>query len=207
MTGVKVSFFLLGNFGILRARINIILSMPNKIVLIGMRGSGKSHFGSCLSQILGWPKIDMDDEIELVAGKTIPSIVETQGWEVFREQEHQMAKKVSGLKNLIISTGGGAITFERNQKYLKNSETIVVFLFATLEDLVDRLSKDDNERPELEEGVGIEAELRKTWEERKDIYFEMSDIIFRAKPDLDEDSRINVEKNAMVLAKRIERLL
>ena len=180
--------------------------MKNKIVLIGMRGCGKSHFGSCLSSFLQWPKIDMDDAIEEEQGKTIPSIIEEKGWDYFRDTEHEMAKNVSSLDHVVISTGGGAITFERNQPYLKK-DAIVVFLFAPFDELVRRLSKDSNKRPDLEKGVGVKDELRKSWAERKDIYFSMADLVFTPKPTLHKNIRKNVEKNAEVLGRKILSML
>lgn len=180
--------------------------MKKKIVLIGMRGCGKSHFGSCLSAFLKWPKIDMDDAMEDENGQTIPAMIEAKGWDYFREKEHQMAKKVSELEHVVISTGGGAITFERNQPYLAK-DAIVVFLFTPFDELVRRLTKDTNKRPELEKGVGVEAELRKSWAERKDIYFAMADLVFTPKSDMSRNIRKNVEKNAEVLGRKILSML
>lgn len=170
-----------------------------------MRGSGKSHFGSCLADELGWPKIDMDDEIQAIAGKTIPAIIETEGWESFRDQEFEVAKKVSNLEKVVISTGGGAVTFERNREVLQKN-ALVVFLFASFEDLVKRLSGDKT-RPALKDGKSLSEEISEVWKERGEIYFDFSDIVFRAHELLPQQRRRNVELNAKILAKKIKNYL
>lgn len=179
--------------------------MIDKIILIGMRGSGKSHFGTCLSEELGWAKIDTDDEVERLSGKTIARMVKDEGWDSFRDWEYGVCKKISNLKNIIISTGGGLITFERNRKeLLKNA--LVVFLFVSLEDLLSRLSGDSS-RPSLTQKSSLQEEMEEVWKERKEIYFQYSDIIFRAKKSLSSDNRENVEMNAKILAKKIKEKL
>jgi len=180
----------------------------NKIVLIGMRGCGKSHFASCLAKELKWRKIDTDDEIVKKAGAEISEIVESHGWNTFRDLEHDICTEVSTHANVIISTGGGAITFERNRKILQEN-SLVVFLFVEFHKLCERLEKraSKTKRPALKNKINIPDEIKQIWEERADIYFDTANIIFKAKDDLSKNAKINVEKNAKILAKKIKKLL
>ena len=84
------------------------------IVFTGLRGTGKTTMSKLLSRRLGLPWIDTDREIEKNAGMKIRDIVDKFGWNHFRDLEHEMCSKCSKLTNYIISTGGGALTFERN---------------------------------------------------------------------------------------------
>lgn len=170
-----------------------------------MRGCGKSHMGSCIADELGWPKVDMDDEIENLAGKTIPAIIQSEGWEKFRDLEHQVAKKVSRLENVIISTGGGAITFERNREVLQKN-ALTVFLFASYEELLARL-EGDTSRPSLKNGKTLREEMAEVWEERGEIYFEAADIVFRARNGLAKNKIDNVEQNGHILGRKIRSVL
>lgn len=181
------------------------MHLYKKIVLIGMRGCGKSHMGSCISDELGWPKVDMDDEIENIAGKTIPAIIQQEGWESFRKREFQVAQKVSRLDKVVISTGGGAITFDRNREIL-TKDALVVFLFASHSELLSRL-KGDCTRPPLVDGKTIEEEIAEIWKERGKIYFSAADIVFHAQDNLSENNIDNVEMNGAVLARKIKSLL
>lgn len=180
----------------------------NTVVLIGMRGCGKSHFASCLAKELQWRKIDTDDEIEKKSGKKISEIVKLYGWDTFRDMEHEICKDVAKKKNVVISTGGGAITFERNRTVLKE-KALTVFIFATYTTLLARLQKRESrsKRPALTNANSISDEIQNVWEERADIYFSAADIVFSAKDDLAKSSKLNVEKNAKILAKKIKLLL
>jgi shikimate kinase len=175
--------------------------MIEKVVLIGMRGSGKSHFGTCLSKELNFSKIDIDDEIENLSHSTVRSLVEKKGWGNFRDWEYGVCKKISSLKNIVISTGGGTIMFDRNNEQLLK-KSLVVFLFVPFQDLFNRLQKDKS-RPRLLNGYSLKDEIKKIWEERKDKYFSLSDIVFTAKNNISKNKRLNVELNAKILAKKI----
>lgn len=181
------------------------MHLYNKIVLIGMRGCGKSHMGSCIADELNWPKIDMDDEIETLAGKTIPAIIAEEGWDKFRDLEFIIAKKVSKLEKVIISTGGGAITFERNREVLQKN-ALTVFLFATKEELLNRL-KGDTSRPSLKEGKTLAEEISEVWKERGETYFQSADIVFQARDNLAETKIENVAINGEVLGRKIKSVL
>ncbi|GAB4173241.1 MAG: hypothetical protein Kow00100_14830 [Geothermobacteraceae bacterium] len=55
------------------------------IVLIGYRGTGKSHVGALLGKQFGRKVVSMDAEIVKSAGMPIPQIVEQFGWDHFRD--------------------------------------------------------------------------------------------------------------------------
>jgi shikimate kinase len=174
------------------------------IVIIGMRGSGKSHFGSCLSQEFGFPKIDTDEEIETITQKTIPAIIKTEGWESFRKKEEQVIQRACKIENSIISTGGGAILSQKNQEQIKK-DSLIIFLFASLDELLERL-ENDSSRPPLTSEASLKDEITKVWKERGEIYFSLADIVFRAQENLSESKRKNVEINAKILANKIKQL-
>ncbi len=176
--------------------------MVEKIVLIGLRGTGKSHFGSLLAKYFQWEHIDIDKEIEKRVGQKIPEIIAEKGWEYFREQEYQVCKDLENAEKIVISTGGGAICFERNVPLLKKN-AFTVLLFSSLENLVERLEK-SKDRPPLTKAATLREEVKILWEERKDTYFTQADLVFKAQTVLPHPVR-NVEYNANILAKRIEK--
>ncbi len=95
------------------------------IALIGMAGSGKTTVGRCLAQRLGRSFADMDDEIVKKAGKSIPEIFAGDGEEKFRELETEVLRELSAQSGLIIATGGGVVTKERNLPLLRRNSRIV----------------------------------------------------------------------------------
>ena len=93
------------------------------IVLIGMPGCGKTTIGKLLAEKTGRRFMDTDEEIVRLAGKTIPEIFAEEGEEVFRDWETKVLAELGKQSGLIIATGGGCVTKERNYNLLhQNSE-------------------------------------------------------------------------------------
>ena len=94
------------------------------IILIGMPGCGKSTLGKALAQRLGRTLVDADQEIIRLAGKSIPEIFAQDGEEVFRAWETQALEALGKQSGLIIATGGGCVTRQRNYPILHQNGTI-----------------------------------------------------------------------------------
>lgn len=94
------------------------------IILIGMPGCGKSTVASLLSQKLGRKAVDADEEIVKLAGKSIPAIFEEDGEEAFRALETQVLTELGKQSRLIIATGGGCVTKQRNYPLLHQNGSI-----------------------------------------------------------------------------------
>ncbi|MBF0318116.1 MAG: shikimate kinase [Nitrospirae bacterium] len=117
------------------------------IVLTGFMGTGKTTVGRLLSETLGRPLIDIDSEIETATATKINEIFATHGEPRFRQLETDMAIKLSSLKGVIISTGGGIVLREENMTHLRRNGYIVC-LMATPEAILSRVSGSDD-RPLL----------------------------------------------------------
>ena len=88
------------------------------IVLIGMPGCGKSTIGKLLAEKLGREFVDTDTAIEQAVGKTIPDIFRQDGEEAFRNAETAVLLDLGKRSGLIIATGGGCVTKDRNYLHL-----------------------------------------------------------------------------------------
>lgn len=117
------------------------------IVLTGFMGSGKTAVGRLLAERLGMAFVDVDTEIELAQGMSIPEIFGRFGEPRFRAIETEMIRRISGRKNAIISTGGGAVLREENMEALRENG-IIFCLSAEPETILERTKGDDN-RPLL----------------------------------------------------------
>ena len=102
---------------------NLSAQMEN-IVLIGMPGCGKSTVGKLLAEKLGRKFLDADSEIEIMAGKSIPDIFAEDGEEIFRQWETAALAKLGKESGLVIATGGGCVTMERNYPLLHQNGRI-----------------------------------------------------------------------------------
>ena len=102
-----------------------ISKTTKNIVLIGMPGCGKTTVGRRLAKILGREFIDLDAVVVEKAGKSIPEIFADEGEEAFREMETECVIEAGKKSGVVISTGGGVVTKERNYAPLRQNGTII----------------------------------------------------------------------------------
>ena len=140
-------------------------------------GCGKSSVGRRLSELLCCPFMDLDDVIEQQTGRSIPDIFATDGEAAFRQMESECLESVLkqslpsqamgptlcgqrgstvldpslNTPNAILSLGGGTVTQSRCAEMVKE-ETVCVYLRASVETLVERLSDEAAGRPMLSSG-------------------------------------------------------
>lgn len=95
------------------------------IILIGMPGCGKSTLGQCIAKRLGRRFVDCDAEIVKTAGKPIPEIFAEEGEVGFRARETAVLAGVAKESGLVIATGGGVVTEERNYPLMHQNGRIL----------------------------------------------------------------------------------
>lgn len=138
------------------------------IVLIGYRGTGKSHVGELLAEKLGMRLVSMDAEIVRHAGRPIPEIVAEHGWDYFRDLETDEARRLAGQDALVIDCGGGVIERDENVTILKKNAEIF-WLKAEVATIVSRI-EGDTQRPALVEGKTFTEEVAEVLERRTPKY-------------------------------------
>ena len=84
------------------------------IYLIGFRACGKTSAGKMFAAKTETAFIDTDLKIVKKENLSIAEIVSKRGWPYFRKLEKNLIKEISLQKNLIVSTGGGAILSDQN---------------------------------------------------------------------------------------------
>lgn len=94
------------------------------IVLIGMPGSGKSTVGMILAEKLEEKFVDADTYLTQKAGRSIPDIFASDGEAGFRTLETETLAELGKQSGLVIATGGGCVTQERNYPLLHQNGTI-----------------------------------------------------------------------------------
>lgn len=143
---------------------NIANQMCN-IALIGMPASGKSTVGELLSKRLNRRVVDTDLLIEQQESTKIPQIFETHGEEYFRERETKALQSAAYQSGVIVSTGGGIVTQQRNLDILRKNCKIV-YIKRDLEKLIS------DGRP-LSQKHGVQT----LFEQRKALYESFADYI------------------------------
>lgn len=147
------------------------------VSLVGYRGTGKTTVARLLAERLGWQWIDLDDEVELHAGKSIARIFAEEGESTFRELEATVVRQVAERQNWVIATGGGVVLRSDNRETL-NRIGPVIWLMARPETIEQRLSLDPtttSRRPDLT-SVGGLAEIGQVLKERVSLYEKIADL-------------------------------
>lgn len=131
------------------------------IVLVGMRGVGKTNIARRVSFLTKRPVMSTDVLVEYETGLPIPEFVEQRGWAAFRETEYDILRKLSAMDGLIIDAGGGIVVdldehgqeeFSARKVDLLKSNGEVVFLAGDLERLANKVAGDPR-RPTLDAGT------------------------------------------------------
>ncbi|RMH59298.1 MAG: shikimate kinase [Candidatus Hydrogenedentota bacterium] len=149
------------------------MNLPN-IVLIGYRGTGKTTIARILAGRLHRSVISTDDEIVHRAGKSIPEIVEAQGWDSFRDLEEAVVEEVTRRQDVIVDCGGGVILREANRRRIRE-RGLVVWLVLPPSLIAERIGEDPN-RPTLT-GRGTLEEIEDVLAEREPLYRETAHLV------------------------------
>lgn len=146
---------------------------PN-VFLVGPMGAGKSTIGRLLASELGLPFRDTDRVIEERTGADIPWIFDMEGEEGFRDRESLILSELASEPGAVIATGGGIILRLHNREIMQ-SAGFVCYLTASIEQLVERTSR-DKKRPLLQ----VENPRQKIVEllaQRDPLYQDASDFV------------------------------
>jgi shikimate kinase len=144
------------------------------IVLIGLRGSGKTTVGKLLAKRLGKQFVEMDELIVQRLGQSIPEIINRYGWQKFRDTEAEITREVAKLDNVVNATGGGVVTREENIRELKKKGKLV-WLKANTDTLLRRIGNGKS-RPSLT-GKSQQEDMETVLAERSPIYERVTDFI------------------------------
>lgn len=145
------------------------------LYLVGPMGVGKTTIGRLIAHKLGKTFVDLDDEIEHRSGASIPWIFDMEGEAGFRRRESELLEEFAARKDLVLSTGGGAVLAEDNRRILK-STGCVIFLNASVEQLYQRTAK-DRKRPLLQVPDRRQV-IERLKQDRDPFYREVAHLVF-----------------------------
>lgn len=118
------------------------LTLP--LYLLGLPAAGKTTLGRAVAQRTGCPFIDLDEEIERLAGLTIPVIFAERGEAEFRHLESRVLRALPS--QAIVACGGGTPCFANNMDHMLCHGT-VIWLTAQTPRVVKRLMEAEGTRP------------------------------------------------------------
>lgn len=150
------------------------MSDASNIYLIGPMGVGKSTVGRRLASCTGKRFLDSDREIVQRTGAEIDLIFELEGESGFRIRESRVLEELTGLRDIVLATGGGVVLAANNRELLRNSGTIV-YLSADRSVLAHRTAR-DKRRPLLQTEDRM-ARIDELMQQREPLYREIADYV------------------------------
>ncbi|PHH73907.1 hypothetical protein CDD82_5197 [Ophiocordyceps australis] len=147
------------------------------ILVIGMRGAGKTTAGRWMAMLLGWPLVDMDQELERRANMAISEMVASgAGWEGFRKAELGLLKHIMATKPLehVVSCGGGIVETAECRELLQahcRKGGRVVLVQRKTEHVIKYLSQDES-RP------AYGSDIEEVYTRRRPWYQECSNYVY-----------------------------
>ena len=139
------------------------------VVVTGFMGTGKTAVGQEVARRLNRPFVDVDAEIEVRAGKSIPRIFAEDGEGVFRQMETALCEELSAPQGLVIATGGGALVDPANRAQMMESG-IVICLICDVDEILHRLQRAGNSDRPLLDVTDPRAEIERLLEIRREAY-------------------------------------
>ena len=124
---------------------------PRRIVLVGFMAAGKSSVGRRLASRLGYRFVDLDEEVERIAGRPVPEIFRREGEAAFRRLEARATRSLdagSGGRGTVVAAGGGWM--DRPELRDRWPDAVRVWLRVRPETVVARLEGDLETRPMLD---------------------------------------------------------
>jgi shikimate kinase len=166
-----------------------------RVVLLGFMGAGKSAVGRKLAYRLGWRFVDLDQEIERAAGRSIAEIFRTEGEPAFREMEARLTPRWMAASHVVLAPGGGWIT---NPGLLQSvpPDTLTVWLKVSPDEILRRVraGRGQTTRPLLQ-AADPEARVRELLASREPLY---------------RQAQVTIETDGLTVsavASRLERIL
>lgn len=165
---------------------------PSTILLIGLRGSGKSTLGRELADWLGLGFADLDDlTLRSMGFASVKEAWAQAGEAAFRAAEAQSLRDAIGAceeQGGVIALGGGTPTAPGAEVCIRGSDAVTVYLRGEPSLLKARLSGGaSDDRPSLTGGDPV-AEIETVFARRDPMYSALADRVLelRAQEEPDE---------------------
>lgn len=127
-----------------------------RIALIGLRGAGKSTLGRMLADDLRYPFVELNREVERLAGCSLAEIHSLYGLSAYRRYERRALDEVIDVHpQAIVATPGGLVSDPATFNRLL-AQTFTVWLQATPEEHMNRVIAQGDLRPMAGNGEAME---------------------------------------------------
>jgi shikimate kinase len=147
--------------------------MPDRIVLIGMMGAGKTSVGTELARLLGWDYWDNDAELQRETGRDARTLVAELGVEPAHAEETRVLVEALRTRDRVVVAAAGSVVADAAGVAALRHEW-VAWLRAPVETLAQRV-RGGSHRPFLESEIALT--LQQLDAERRGIYEQLATVV------------------------------
>jgi len=118
------------------------------VLLVGFMAAGKTAVGKELARRTGWRLVDVDAEVEVLAGAPVAEVFATRGEAWFRREEERLTREALDRSGVVVVPGGGWAGVPGRLEGLP-PRILSVWLRVSAEAAVARAAGDGDTRPLL----------------------------------------------------------
>lgn len=123
------------------------VTRSSRVALIGLRGAGKSTLGRMLAQDLGFPFVELSQEIEKFAGCSLAEIQALYGVNAYRRYERRAIEEAIQIYPEAVIAAPGGLVSDAATFNLLLSHCTTVWLRADARDHMNRVAAQGDVRP------------------------------------------------------------
>lgn len=151
------------------------MTQADRVLLVGMMGSGKTTVGRALAERTGWPYLDNDELLRRAVGKDTPTVLAEEGEQALRSAESAaLTVALTEPPPLVAGVAGGVVEGAADRGRLRESGAFVVWLRATIDTLVSRVGSGEG-RPWLQPDP--RTALQALYDGRSGLYAEVASYV------------------------------
>jgi len=118
----------------------------DRVALIGLRGAGKSTLGRRLAADLKYELINLDDQVEALAGMRLAEVYSLFGQQGYRRLEREVLEACAEKRDIVVTTGGSIVTDSTNYPFLLG-RFLTVWIAASAQEHMNRVIAQGDSRP------------------------------------------------------------
>ena len=141
----------------------------NRICLVGLRGAGKSTIGALAAESIGVPFLELNNEIETMAGMPVGEIIGLYGQAGYRKLEQEALLQVSRSHDRILMAAAGGVVEDTETHNMLMSRFHTIWLRASPDEHMARVRDQGDERPMAEHPAAME-QLKRLLADRESAY-------------------------------------
>ena len=124
------------------------------ILLMGLRGCGKTTIGRLLAEAEALVFVDLDERVlDTFSEPSVSEVWANRGEAAWRAAESRVLEEIMRQDGQVVALGGGTPMIDTARRVIEDEQlgggAVVIYLRCTVDELTRRLARDTGDRPSL----------------------------------------------------------